>query len=442
MSSSWRGAKSVLQMRLPVPAFSCQDSHKQWLVFNVSLPLLGGIQRKDTFGKYQETCLFQGRFQGLKDRGPGKFPLENEPTDVSDRFISPAPQSGFQGGHAAAVAGFSCAWGGHCWWDSVTSLQLISHFVVACSREVSGRTVLNLNGLAQTSCRREGSYGEVFLLTVAPGWGCGSSTGNFAEQYMAVCIILGTPEWLGIPAVLKCVLIPTFCFPQKKPWIPLFSWNKSRCLLSSCAIFVSAASPSNLFHMFITLQLKQFCLTTSLFTPSCFIWNVCSLVQHSFPSFPPGPPPCLGRSYLDHSLSWSWKSSIRSPRSIVFSSENKHNMLSVHPPNNFGLGKSQDLVSLFVALLLHPLRQWYSCCDIAANTEHLLSLHLQNKPLISSCYCCISANTSLYPVSLFFFFFLHFFLTSCHILVALIISFSTALLKILCLYYLSCHYCT
>lgn len=99
----------MLQMRLPVPAFSCQDSHEQWLVFNVSLPLLGGIQRKDTFGKYQETCLFQGRFQGLKDRGPGKFPLENEPTDVSDRLISPAPQSGFQGGHAAAVAGFSCA---------------------------------------------------------------------------------------------------------------------------------------------------------------------------------------------------------------------------------------------------------------------------------------------------------------------------------------------
>lgn len=51
----------------------------------------------------------------------------------------------------------------------MTSLQLISHFVVACSREVSGRTVLNLNGLAETSCRREGSYGEVFLLTMAPG---------------------------------------------------------------------------------------------------------------------------------------------------------------------------------------------------------------------------------------------------------------------------------
>lgn len=65
----------------------------------------------------------------------------------------------------------------------------------------------------------------------------------------------------------------------------------------------------------------------------------------------------VGGGYFDHPLSWFWTSSTRSHQSILLFNENKHNMLSLHPLNNLGPSKSQGLVSLFVALLLHPLRQ-------------------------------------------------------------------------------------
>lgn len=72
---------------------------------------------------------------------------------------------------AAAATGTVCASGGHCNWDLVALLQLISAFVTAiCSLEVSGRrALLNLNSFTKRRCRKEDFYMEIFLLTVAPG---------------------------------------------------------------------------------------------------------------------------------------------------------------------------------------------------------------------------------------------------------------------------------
>lgn len=176
------------------------------------------------------------------------------------------------------------AWGvsaGGSWWCSCSSFLPWLEPWAVCSLEVFGRRVLlNLNYLAKRSHKREGLYVEIFLLNVTPEWRCGSNIGNFALQCVTVSTILGTLTWLSIPA--ECILIPTFWFPWKS--LNLSSWNKYRCLLS---FFVSAASAGNLHHMFITLQLKQFCLTASLFSPTCFIWNVCSLLWHHFASFHP-----------------------------------------------------------------------------------------------------------------------------------------------------------